>query len=224
MDPAGSHPGSREEAIMTWVPLARRIAAGEYRRLGNLTKLLVIDVNDLFQSGVIGLILAVDHFEEGLSAPQTYFTRRIRGAIYDFLRSFPYIQWNGKRVQRADESELESRPSPCPDFARVEVRADFERLLQGLTPQQQDVLRGVAQEVPQSSMARHLGLTPGRVSQIKSEALIALRSAAVCSSDTPIVDDGCAAEPGTGTGDDVPTAEIWWGPIEPDVTYEMSVR
>ena len=224
MDLTGSHSGSREEAIMRWVPLARRIAAGEYRRLGNLTKLLVIDVNDLFQSGVIGLILAVDHFDEGRSAPQTYFTRRIRGAIYDFLRSFPYIQWNGERVERADESELESRPSRCPEFARVEVRTDFERLLQGLTTQQRDVVRGVAQEIPQSSIARHLGLTPGRVSQIKAEALIALRSAAGCSRDTPIVEDGRNAEPDTDPTGGLPTAEIWWGPIEPDVTYEMSVR
>ena len=71
MDPAGLHPGAREDAIMTWVPLVRRIAAGEYRRLGSLTKLLVIDVDDLFQSGVVGLILAVDHFDRALSAPQT---------------------------------------------------------------------------------------------------------------------------------------------------------
>jgi hypothetical protein len=41
MDPAGLHPGAREDAIMTWVPLVRRIASGEFRRLGSLTKLLI---------------------------------------------------------------------------------------------------------------------------------------------------------------------------------------
>jgi hypothetical protein len=70
-----------------------------------LAKLLVVDVDDLFQSGVMGLILAVDHFDCRFSAAQTSFTRRIRRAIYDFLRSFPYIQWNGNSVERADESE-----------------------------------------------------------------------------------------------------------------------
>ena len=200
MDPAGLHPGAREDAIMTWVPLVRRIAAGEFRRLGGLTKLLVIDVDDLFQSGVIGLILAVDHFDRTLSAPQTYFTRRIRGAIYDFLRSFPYIQWNGTRVERADESELESRPSPCAEFAQVEVRIDFERLVGHLFPQQRDVIWGVAQEIPQNLIARRLGVTAGRISQIKNESLTALRAAAGCSDPVLFADDS-----GDATGPDA----IW---------------
>lgn len=209
---------------MAWVPLARRIAAGEYRRLGGLTKLLVIDVDDLFQSGMIGLILAVDHFNEGLSTPQTYFTRRIRGAIYDFLRSFPYIQWNGKRLQRADESELETRPSPWAEFARVEVRIDFERLVHGLTRQQRDVVRDLAQEIPQRSIARHLGVTPGRVSQIRTEALIALRFAAGCSNDLPIVEDEGAAEADTDSTGDALTGDIWWGTTQRRATYAMSTR
>ena len=196
MNPVGFHPGARKDAIMTWVPLVRRIAAGEFRRLGGLTKLLVIDVDDLFQSGVIGLILAVDHFDRTLSAPQTYFTRRIRGAIYDFLRRFPYIQWNGNRVERADESELESRPSPCAEFARIEVRIDFERLVRLLPPQQRDVIWGMAEETPQNLIAHRLGVTAGRISQIKNESLTALRAAAGCS----IADD---------SGDETGPDAIW---------------
>jgi RNA polymerase sigma factor (sigma-70 family) len=203
MDSAALHPGAREDAIMTWVPLVRRIATGEFRRLGSLTRLLVIDVDDLFQSGVMGLILAVDHFDRGLSAPQTYFTRRIRGAIYDFLRSFPYIQWNGNRVERADESELESRPSPCAEFTRAEVHIDFERLVRRLSPQQRDVIRGMAQEIPQNLIARRLGVTAGRISQIKNESLAALRSAVGCNGhELMATDTGDAAEPDvTGWGD-----------------------
>jgi RNA polymerase sigma factor (sigma-70 family) len=247
MDPATFHPGTREDAIMTWVPLARRIAAGEYRRLGSLTKLLVIDVDDLFQSGVMGLILAVDHFDRELSAPQTYFTRRIRGAIYDFLRSFPYIQWNGNRVERADESELESRPSLCTEFTRAEVHIDFERLVRRLSPQQRDVICGMAQEIPQNMIARRLGVTAGRVSQIKNESLAALRSAVGCNGhELMATDTGDAAEPNvTGWGDaliagdsaDPATAEFdaacggdaligddGWDPTERDAAYELSMR
>jgi RNA polymerase sigma factor (sigma-70 family) len=247
MDPATFHPDTREDAIMTWVPLVRRIAAGEYRRLGSLTKLLVIDVDDLFQSGVMGLILAVDHFDRELSAPQTYFTRRIRGAIYDFLRSFPYIQWNGNRVERADESELESRPSPCAEFARAEVHIDFERLVRRLSPQQRDVICGMAQEIPQNLIARRLGVTAGRVSQIKTESLAALRSAVGCNGhELMATDTGDTAEPNvSGWGDaliadnsghpaaiefdparsgDVLIAAADGNATEPDAIYELSVR
>jgi RNA polymerase sigma factor (sigma-70 family) len=171
-------PDARHDVIMTWVPLVRRIAANEFRRLGSLTQLLVIEVDDLFQSGVMGLIMAVDRFNPALSAPQTYFTRRVRGAIYDFLRSFPYIQSNGNRVERADESELESRPSPCAEFNQAGGRIDFERLVHRLSPQQREVLWGTAQEVPQKLIAHRLGVTAGRVSQIKTESLEALRSVA----------------------------------------------
>jgi RNA polymerase sigma factor (sigma-70 family) len=192
---AGFHTDARNEAIIRWVPLVRRIAVGEFRRLGSLTKLLVIDVDDLFQSGVAGLIVAVDHFNPRLSAPQTYFTRRIRGAIYDFLRSFPYVQSNGRRVQRADESELESRPSPCPELDRADACIDFERLVEGLSPQQRDVIWGTTWGVPQSSMARRLGVTTGRVSQIKSESLTVLRSAVSRNGDARICEKKGAIQP-----------------------------
>ena len=177
MNQASFHRSARDEMIMAWVPLVRRIASTEFARLGSLTKLLIIDVDDLFQSGMTGLILAVDHFKAELSAPQTYFTRRIRGAIYDFLRSFPYIRWNGSRVERADESELGSCPSHCAEFSRTETYIDLERLVRRLSPQQRDVILGAAKEIPQKSMARRLGLTAGRVSQIKAESLTALGSA-----------------------------------------------
>jgi hypothetical protein len=101
----------------------------------------------------------------------TNLTSHEAGSDYDFLRSFPYIQRNGNRVERADESELESRPSPCAEFARVEVRIDFERLVSDLLLQQRDVIWGVAQKIPQNLIARGLGGDGGRVSQIKNEPL-----------------------------------------------------
>lgn len=156
----------------------RRIAVSEFRRLGSLTKLLVIDVDDLFQSGALGLIVAIDRFDPSLSAPQTYFTRRIRGAMYDFLRSFPYIR-KGEVVTRADESELEFTPTRCTELARAEARIDFERLVGRLSSQQRTVVWGMVRETPQNLIAYDLGVTEGRVSQIKSESMATLRSAAI---------------------------------------------
>ena len=222
MDPDTS---TRDDEIMTWIPLVRRIASSEYRRLGSLTKLLVIDVDDLFQSGVLGLIRAIDHFNRELSAPQTYYTRRIRGAIYDFLRSFPYIQWNGSRVERADASELESRPAPCAEFARVEVRIDFERLVRRLSPQQRDVIWGMAQEMPQNVIARGLGVTAGRVSQIKNESFIALRSAFGYEEQMPVDEEADAPDrPDTWYSDDVLIGNASWNALESNPVYEASMR
>ena len=172
-----THFRARDESIITWLPLVRRIAVGEFRRLGSLTKLLVIDVDDLFQSGVMGLIVAIDHFDPSLSSPQTYFTRRIRGAMYDFLRSFPYIR-NGEVVTRVEEAELESIPTRCRELARAEVRIDFEKLAGCLSSQQKTVIWGMVRETPQNLIASGLGVTEGRVSQIKSESMTAMRSAA----------------------------------------------
>lgn len=165
----------REESILKWLPLARVIAASEFRRLGTLTRLLQIDFDDLFQTAVVGLITAVDRFNPELSAPKTYFSKRIRGALLDFERSFPFFK-NGEAVERVDEAELAFRPTPCVELERTEARVDFERLVSLLSEKQQTVIGGIVLEIPQHLMAHRLGVNESRISQIKSESLAAMRS------------------------------------------------
>ncbi|HUY14246.1 MAG TPA: sigma-70 family RNA polymerase sigma factor [Terriglobia bacterium] len=168
---------AREESILKWLPLARVMAASEFRRLGSLTRLLQVDFDDLFQTAMVGLILAVDRFDPELSAPKTYFSKRIRGSLLDFERSFPFFK-NGAAVERVDEAELAFRPTNCVELERTEARIDFERLVSLLSEKQQSVICGIVREIPQHRMAQSLGVNESRISQIKNESLDAMRSIA----------------------------------------------
>lgn len=166
---------TRDESIVDWLPLVRLIAVSEFKRLGGLTKLLVIEVDDLVQSGILGLMAAIDHFDPALSASKTYFSRRIRWAMLDFLRSFPYFK-NGEAVGRENADVLDSQPSNCDELRRVETRVDVEKLTGLLSANQRRVILAMMYDVAQHSIAARLEITEGRVSQIKSESLAILRS------------------------------------------------
>ena len=165
---------ARDETIIEWLPLVRLIARSELRRLGGLPGLLGIDLDDLVQSGVLGLIAAIDHFDPALSASKTYFARRIRWAMLDFLRSFPYFK-NGEAFKREDEDLLSFQPVTCEEIKRVEVRVDLEELIGALSDQQRQVILALMYGAAQHSIASMLKITAGRVSQIKSESFEALR-------------------------------------------------
>jgi RNA polymerase sigma factor (sigma-70 family) len=159
---------------MEWLPLVRLIARSELRRLGGLPALLAIDLDDLVQSGVLGLIAAIDHFDPALSASKTYFTRRIRWAMLDFLRSFPYFK-DGAPLKREDEELLSSQPVTCEEIRKVEARLDFEKLIRPLPDQQRQVILALVYGMAQHSIASMLKVTAGRISQVKSESFASLR-------------------------------------------------
>jgi len=165
---------TRDQSIVEWLPLVRLIARSELRRLGGLPALLAIDLDDLVQSGVLGLIAAIDHFDPALSASKTYFARRIRWAMLDFLRSFPYFK-DGAVLQREDEDLLSSQPVTCEELKKVEARVDLEKLIGSLPDQQRQVVVAMMYGVAQHSIASMLKITAGRVSQIKSESFAKLR-------------------------------------------------
>lgn len=179
ISPASDPCATRDQSIVKWLPLVRLIARSELRRLGGLPALLAIDLDDLIQSGVLGLIAAVDHFDPALSTSKTYFARRIRWAMLDFLRSFPYFK-NGEVLKREDEELLGCQPVSCEQIKRVETRVDLERLLGLLPDQQRQVILALMYDVAQHSIASMLKITAGRVSQIKSESFETLRRRLSC--------------------------------------------
>jgi RNA polymerase, sigma 28 subunit, SigD/FliA/WhiG len=60
-----------------------------------------VDYNDLFSNGIIGLINAIDHLDESKN-PESYIKIRVKGAIYDYLRSLDF----GSRSIRDKEHEI----------------------------------------------------------------------------------------------------------------------
>lgn len=178
----------RDDLILQWMPLARRIAASESRRLGGITRILSIDVEDLYQSGLVGLIRGAAMYKPELCAPQTYFTRRIRGAICDFLRSFPHfdVAKEGARgflsLDTPEEDEAKDLAAALsvmdPEFERAENRLTLGALMRRLCASHKPVIFGMMRGTPQVIIARRLGVTEGRVSQMRLEAISFMRRAA----------------------------------------------
>lgn len=84
---------NQEELISRHAPLVKRIA---YHLLARLPD--TVQVDDLIQSGMIGLLEAVRNFEQGHGASfETYAGIRIRGAMLDEVRR---SDWTPRSVHR----------------------------------------------------------------------------------------------------------------------------
>ncbi len=89
----------REELILKYLPLVKSIAFTIKRHLPN-----TIDVRDLIGHGIIGLIKALEKLDTQKN-PESYLKIRIRGAIYDYLRSLDFgsrrIREKERRIREA---------------------------------------------------------------------------------------------------------------------------
>ncbi len=81
------------QVVMNYAPLVKRIALHLKARLP-----ASVEIDDLIQSGMIGLMDAVAHFEEGHGAVfETYASIRIRGAMIDEMRQ---VDWAPRSVHQ----------------------------------------------------------------------------------------------------------------------------
>jgi len=86
----------REQKILQYIPLVKKICSKIIRNLPPN-----VDYNDLVSNGIIGLIYAIDHLDTSKS-PESYIKIRIKGAIYDYLRSLDF----GSRNIRDKEHKI----------------------------------------------------------------------------------------------------------------------
>lgn len=89
------------EKVEIYAPLVKRIALHLKARLP-----ANVEVDDLIQAGMIGLMDAISHYEQGLGATfETYASIRIRGSMIDELRAFDWVPrsvyQNGKLISNA---------------------------------------------------------------------------------------------------------------------------
>jgi RNA polymerase sigma factor for flagellar operon FliA len=90
---------NREEVALSFIPRIRTMA---HRMARNLPS--TIDVNDLVQAGIIGLMSALDAYDPSRSDRlAAYVERRIRGALLDELRALDPLS----RDQRHDVREAQ---------------------------------------------------------------------------------------------------------------------
>ena len=90
----------KSKQIDQYIPLVRRLAHHLIARLP-----ASVQIDDLIQAGLIGLMDAINRFEEGQGAQfETYASQRIRGSMLDELRSADWMPRGVRQVQRKIET------------------------------------------------------------------------------------------------------------------------
>lgn len=96
--------GTLEEnrTVEQYVPLVRRLAHYMVARLPSS-----VQVDDLIQAGLLGLIDALGRFQDGQGARfETYATQRVKGAMLDELRRGDWLPRGLRQLQRKIETVL----------------------------------------------------------------------------------------------------------------------
>ncbi|MDR3056379.1 MAG: RNA polymerase sigma factor FliA [Zoogloeaceae bacterium] len=151
----------REQLVQQYAPLVKRIAHHLMARLP-----ANVQLEDLVQNGMIGLLDAFTRYEEGLGAQfETYASQRIRGAMLDGLRDNDWLPRNLRREMRRVEAalhELEQQNGRMPSEGELATSlgmslADYQKLLQEAKGHQLVYLDDFASEDGEAYLERHLG-------------------------------------------------------------------
>ena len=124
---------ARDQQVAQYAPLVKRIA---FLLMAKLPA--SVDVDDLIQNGMIGLLDAVGRYEQGLGAQfETYAVQRIRGAMLDGLRESDWLPRSARREMRRVEAAIRKlehehgRPPSEGELAQAldMSLADYQKLL-----------------------------------------------------------------------------------------------
>ena len=97
-------PVARERIIVHYSPLVKFVAGRVGAGLPNS-----VDAGDLVSAGVFGLIDAVERFDPARGVKfETFAVPRIRGAVFDGLRSLDWVPRSVRRKARAVETAIAS--------------------------------------------------------------------------------------------------------------------
>jgi len=111
-------PSSQDEQVTKYAPLVKRIA---YHMMSRLPA--SVEVDDLIQVGLIGLMDAVGRFDGTQGAQfESYATQRIRGAMLDELREADWLPRHVRQKSRQIESaihRLEQRNGKSPSEQEI---------------------------------------------------------------------------------------------------------
>ncbi|GAB3789615.1 RNA polymerase sigma factor FliA [Dyella agri] len=177
---------SADELVRRHAPLVRRIA---YHLMGRLPA--SVDVGDLIQAGMIGLLEAARHFAHDKGASfETFAGIRIRGAMLDELRK---ADWTPRSVHRktrevaetirqieaetgaeADDAEVMRRLGiSAEEYHQVLADAACSRLL-SLTASDDGEETGVLEVADENSLAPDEGIEHDGMREALVEAITAL--------------------------------------------------
>jgi RNA polymerase sigma factor for flagellar operon FliA len=150
----------REQIVTQYAPLVKRIA---YHLLAKLPA--SVQVDDLIQTGMIGLLDAMGRYEDGMGAQfETYAVQRIRGAMLDGLRENDWMPRGIRREMRRVEAAiqlLEHENGRPPNETQLAVAlgmplADYQKLLQDARGHQLIYLEDLKDVEGDDYLERHL--------------------------------------------------------------------
>lgn len=140
----------KDRLVGQYAPLVKRIA---YHLMAKLPA--SVQVDDLIQNGMIGLLDALGRFEEGMGAQfETYAVQRVRGAMLDGLRENDWLPRGIRKEMRRVESVLQQlehaygRPPAESELAAAldMSLSDYQHLLQEARGHQLVYLEDLASE------------------------------------------------------------------------------
>lgn len=121
---AQGKPNNVENLVEAYAPLVKRIAFQLMARLP-----ANVEVDDLIQSGMIGLLDAISRYETGHGAQfETYAVLRVRGAMLDGLRENDWLPRSLRRDMRRTETvihELEQELGRAPSESEIAAALDM---------------------------------------------------------------------------------------------------
>ena len=151
---------NKDQLIQRFAPLVKRIAYHLMARLPSS-----VQVDDLVQNGMMGLLDAINRFEAGMGAQfETYAAQRIRGAMLDGLRENDWLPRSLRRdFRRIEEAiaQLEQQYGRAPSEQELAKAlgmslADYQKMLQDARGHQLISFEDMVEEGDDDYLERHL--------------------------------------------------------------------
>ena len=190
---------SRNEALLEYYPMVSRIA---HRAAATYGLPVGLEANDLVSSGVIGLAEAWERYDPARGvAFEAYAVPRVRGAVIDAIRASDWVPRKARQRSRrtgepvaalvsldggrgngdpdtstADRIADDGAPIPGADLLACERRQELIGSLNRLPEREKMIVTlHYFHGVQLAEIARQLGVTESRVSQLHGRALRMLR-------------------------------------------------
>ena len=164
----------KDQLVQRFAPLVKRIA---YHLMVKLPSSVQID--DLVQNGMLGLLDALGKFEAGMGAQfETYAAQRIRGAMLDGLRENDWLPRSLRRdFRRIEEAiaQLEQAHGRVPSEKELANAlgmslGDYQKMLQDARGHQLISFEDMIEESDEDYLERHLVDDAGDPARIFEDA------------------------------------------------------
>ena len=163
----------KEQLVRHFAPLVKRIA---YHLMARLPA--SVQVEDLIQNGMMGLLEAIGRFESGMGAQfETYAAQRIRGAMLDGLRENDWLPRNLRRDFRRIETaiaQLEQQHGRPPSENELAASlgmalAEYQKMLQDARGHQLISFEDLVEDGDDDYLERHLADNSAEPSKLLEE-------------------------------------------------------